>query len=171
MNLGCGSRIAQSGKGLKWVNVDKFPNEGVDVVANLEEPLPFQDESVGFIDLRHVLEHIKNYQSLLMECYRVLVPGGILHIAVPHANCRAAVADPTHFNYFVEESFFHFANTDIGFRTLQLPHLFDLVWLETVEHNRPVIDDGKPGSYFTEILVDLEKPCPDAPLSFVVGQP
>jgi len=140
--------------------MDKFANEGVDLVADLENPLPFKDESIHYIHARHVLEHIDNYLGLLMECYRVLIPGGTLHIAVPHAFCRAAMADPTHKQFFVEESFHHFTEGEIGFRTVQLPNLFNLGWLETVEHNRPGLDDGRPGAYFTEILVDLDKPCP-----------
>lgn len=162
LNLGCGNRIAQTNDKQRWLNVDQFPNDGVNLVANLEEGLPFKNESIHYIDLRHVLEHIDNYMDLLMECYRVLIPGGVLHVTVPHADCRAAKADPTHKHHFVEESFYHFCDAEyLGFRTVQLPNLFRFGWLETVEHYRPSIDDKKPGKYFTEILVDLDKPCPD----------
>lgn len=172
LNLGCGDWLAKSNGKQKWVNLDLTQHDGVDIVADLEDGLPFPSESADYINLSHVLEHIRNYVPLLMECYRVLKPGGILHIKVPHAFCRAAIADPTHVNQFVEESFYHFARTEyFGFKTLKLPHEFTLGWLETVRHPRPTIDGGIPGSYFTEILVDLEKPCPNAPLFFGEQQP
>jgi SAM-dependent methyltransferase len=164
LNLGCGNSFARPlEKNQTWVNIDREKRDGVDVVADLEDGLPmYEDGSVDLIVASHVMEHIKNYPQLMAECYRVLRPRGVLHIRTPAFPCRAAVADPTHYNYFVPESWLHFAsNADIGFDTLGMRGIgFILLWNETIEWRRPAIDDGRPGAYFTENIVEFEKDGP-----------
>jgi len=161
LNLGCGKGIRVTTDSEKWINLDMFPNPGVDVVHDLENPLPFEDESIDAILASHVLEHIKNWTGLMKECHRVLRPRGVLHIKVPEARCRAAYADPTHINYFVPETWLHFAKEiDIGFDTAEGLREWNLCWNEHIAHYRSGIDDGVPGNYFSELLVDLEKPGP-----------
>jgi len=50
--------------------------------------LPFSDNSVTEIRSDHFLEHLELplVVRVLKECYRVLVPGGILDFTVPHIN-------------------------------------------------------------------------------------
>lgn len=45
--------------------------------------LPFENESVEFITLLAVLEHIEDDFNMLMECSRILRPGGGMLITVP----------------------------------------------------------------------------------------
>jgi predicted SAM-dependent methyltransferase len=167
VNLGCGANIKESNSSTKWINLDMFNNEGVDVVQNLEDGLPcFEDDSVDLIFASHVLEHIKEWINLMKECCRVLKPKGILYLRVPEARCRAAIADPTHCNLFVNETWFHFDSTaKIGFDTLGVKEDlgFRIKWNETIGHYRNVIDDGVPGGYFTELVIDLEKIGDDYP--------
>jgi len=63
--------------------VDKDPYPGIDVIADITQPLAFADESFNVVLLSHTLEHISEPQKLLDECHRVLVPGGLLLLAVP----------------------------------------------------------------------------------------
>lgn len=63
--------------------VDKDPYPGINVVADITRPLPFEDESFDVVLLSHTLEHISEPQKLLDECRRVLVGGGLILIAVP----------------------------------------------------------------------------------------
>ena len=42
------------------VNMDIVPNHGVDIVADLEEKLPFADDRFDEIYADNVLEHVKN---------------------------------------------------------------------------------------------------------------
>jgi SAM-dependent methyltransferase len=56
------------------------------VIADLRDtPLPWMDSSVNLIHCSHTLEHLSKPDAikLLQDCYRMLVPGGILTIAVP----------------------------------------------------------------------------------------
>lgn len=57
-----------------------------DVVHDLGVfPWPFEDNSVDEILASHVLEHFTREGGIgfLMECYRILKPGGVLRLAVP----------------------------------------------------------------------------------------
>ena len=162
--LNLGSGLAPKA-GEEWVNLDynadyippaKYGVNGV--VADLESPLPFKDNTFSFILANHILEHIKNYEQLMCEIYRVLKIGGRLIIRVPYAFCRAAIADPSHVRQFVPESFFHFLPDNIGpVANRKFWGTFKLIDLEIIKHDRPGIDRGEVGSFFTEIYCELEK--------------
>ncbi len=107
VNLGCGPN-APAG----WLNVDGSwnawfshhrhlrkaletvglinPNLGAQwavrpLVHDLTRPLPFQKETFSAIYASHVLEHLyrADAQSLLLECRRILKPGGTIRLVVP----------------------------------------------------------------------------------------
>lgn len=66
-----------------WTNVDLyFPAE---LCLDLTRPLPFPDASVDAIYSQHFVEHLTKQQTagLLLECARVLRPGGWLRISTP----------------------------------------------------------------------------------------
>jgi predicted SAM-dependent methyltransferase len=80
LNLGCGSHFHTD-----WVNVD-FSKTGEGVIAqNLLEGIPFEDNTFEVVYHSHVLEHFPRDKArdFIQECYRVLMPGGIIRIAVP----------------------------------------------------------------------------------------
>lgn len=95
LNLGCGYNKVEG-----FTNVDWDPNCSPDVLANLEEVLPFDSHTVEEIRLFHVLEHLgpdaKTYLNIWKELYRVLKDGGIVNIVVPHWNHENFHHDPTH---------------------------------------------------------------------------
>ena len=82
LHLGCGKRIMTG-----WTNLDCFAAEGIAYECDFREPLPFADGVVTMLYSEHVLEHLREHeaQALLLECYRVLAPGGLLRIGVPDA--------------------------------------------------------------------------------------
>jgi SAM-dependent methyltransferase len=45
------------------------------------ESLPFEDESVEILILESVLEHVDSPTQSLVECFRVLKPGGVLYVS------------------------------------------------------------------------------------------
>lgn len=92
LNLGCGSNIIPG-----WRNHDSD--------LDFTKPLPFRDNSVEFINIEHALEHTNTAKAFLFmeEALRVLVPGGILRICVPHldritdrAHCRDLIVGNGH---------------------------------------------------------------------------
>jgi SAM-dependent methyltransferase len=102
LDLGCGATKEPHAFG-----VDNAELPDVDLVHDLLEfPYPFSDDSAKEIYLKHVLEHfpLRDLQRILGEVYRILAPGGVVHVRVPHVFSVAAWADPTHRMAFAFES-------------------------------------------------------------------
>lgn len=85
LNLGSGTFKLDG-----WENVD-LPEVDLSVF-----PWPWADGSADEILASHILEHFDRMtgENFLIQCHRVLVPGGKLHIAVPDMDkfidCRLA---------------------------------------------------------------------------------
>ena len=80
LNLGCGSRFHPD-----WTNVDfTATREGV-IAHDLNQNIPFPDESFDVVYQSHLLEHFSktNAELFLRECYRVLRPEGVFRVVVP----------------------------------------------------------------------------------------
>ena len=74
-------------KGFKIVSL--IPE--ADYVHNLDEyPLPFEDNSIEEIRASHIIEHLKEPLDFLKECYRIMKPGAIIVIRVPHMDSTGA---------------------------------------------------------------------------------
>ena len=103
LNVGCGSDIKPD-----FINLDSKGLPGVDIVHDIEQvPFPFNDEEFDYILCQDVLEHVE-YISVLKELYRILKPGGVVEIRVPHFSSVNNFRDPTHkkmFSVFVFEMF------------------------------------------------------------------
>jgi predicted SAM-dependent methyltransferase len=82
INIGCGPNFLAG-----WINVDIARSQGVDIVWDLRQGLPFASESCLAIFGEHVIEHMTKTDAkpLLRECYRVLQPEGILRLSTPDA--------------------------------------------------------------------------------------
>ena len=93
LNLGCGTHPLPG-----FVNVDLLKAAGVDLVADVGGPLPFESGAVALIYASHVLEHFPtdDVPRVLGEWRRVLRDGGTLLVAVPDLERIAArlVNDP-----------------------------------------------------------------------------
>jgi len=79
LHLGCGEKHFTG-----WINVDVISS--ADVVHDLTKPLPFESNSIEYIFNEHFIEHLTYDQGkkFLEECYRVLIPNGILRISTPN---------------------------------------------------------------------------------------
>jgi predicted SAM-dependent methyltransferase len=76
-----------------WTLLNAQPGPGVDIIGNCTDLSMFADGSVAEIYASHIFEHLgyeKELPGALTEANRVLVKGGILHVAVPdlEALCR-----------------------------------------------------------------------------------
>jgi SAM-dependent methyltransferase len=97
LNIGCGSsRILKSFDGGLCINVDKYETLGSDVSADLEKGLPFKDAHFSHIIAHNILEHIDDLVKGMEELDRLLAPGGILQIEVPHIGSFNHGTDATH---------------------------------------------------------------------------
>ena len=93
------------------VALDKAAQLGIEpVVANVEEPLPFEDASFDAVVAGELFEHLQFPEAVVVEARRVLRPGGVLVGSVPNAfriqsrlsflRGRPPEDDPTHLHMF-----------------------------------------------------------------------
>jgi hypothetical protein len=80
VNLGCGMRYHRA-----WRNYDLQPASSDVIAANFIDGIPLPDDVASALYHSHVLEHLPREiaRRFLLECRRVLMPGGILRIVVP----------------------------------------------------------------------------------------
>jgi SAM-dependent methyltransferase len=105
IELGCGEHKTPG-----YLAIDNADLPNVDVVADLEQGLPFlPDNSVDLIYSKSFFEHIDNFEGLMREMGRVLRPGGRLQGFVPHFSNPYYYSDPTHRRCFGLYTFAYFA--------------------------------------------------------------
>lgn len=81
LNLGCGFTVF---KAPNVVNLDMFPNDGVNVVWDLSKtPLPFKDNEFDLIIANHILEHIPGWWDCFKELARIVKVGGLIEVWLP----------------------------------------------------------------------------------------
>ncbi len=80
LHIGCGMRVIP---GFKHVDIIDAPH--IDYRCSVDNLCDFADGSVSLIYASHVLEHFGRHEveAVLKGWYRVLMPGGIVRIAVP----------------------------------------------------------------------------------------
>lgn len=127
LNLGCGLDIRKG-----FINVDFVKRNGVNIIHNLEEfPYPFKNNSIDYILMDNVLEHLENTIKVMEEIHRILKPNGIIEIIVPHYSGCMAFSHLTHKRFFGSGSFDIFEHnswerhSDIEFKILEKR----LIWL------------------------------------------
>lgn len=79
LNLGCGDDIRQG-----YVNCDLFKLQGVDLIIDLDKPLPFPDKSVDEVLFYNAIEHVKEPIFTIEEIWRVCKTGAKIFISAPH---------------------------------------------------------------------------------------
>ena len=107
LHLGCGRKILDG-----YVNLDIFESPGVDIVCDLNNGIPLEDNSFVEVLAVDVIEHIRPEKAIFLmnEVYRVLAPGGVFKVHVPEAPGISAYQDPTHICFWNEESFTYYIN-------------------------------------------------------------
>lgn len=139
LDVGCGGRKQVPAA----VGVDRVPGPAVDVVADLEGTLPFEDECADHVFAIHVLEHVRDLLGLMAELHRVLRPTGVLHVLAPEWHHPNAVADPTHCRLMDVQTFRYFCRSAPGvlpWRPLAVSASYDTVHADLV----PVKDAAHP---------------------------
>jgi len=117
LDLGCGKNKKE---GFFGVDVEKFP--GVDMVFDLTNPWPWEDESVDEIHCSHFIEHFDSVDRahIVNEAYRVLKPGGKMTLIAPHCFSERAYGDPSHKWPPVSSFWFFYLNKE--WRDREAPH-------------------------------------------------
>ena len=103
--MGCGTDIR-----LDFINLDKYPHPGVNVLHDIAYPLPFTNQTFQEVHANHVLEHLTEIIPIMNEVWRILAPRGTFHISVPFWSGSWARGDPTHRRFFDHNSFEPFSS-------------------------------------------------------------
>ena len=113
VDLGCGPHKTAGAWGF-----DRLAQPGVNVVCDLERPLPIRTGSVGAVHLRHIIEHVRELIPFMEEVYRVCRAGAEVQVVAPYYTSRGAFRDPTHVRFITEDTFQYFEPpTDYGVKT------------------------------------------------------
>jgi SAM-dependent methyltransferase len=117
LDLGCGKNKRQDFHG-----VDSIAFPGVDTVADLTKPWPWETSSVDEIHCSHTIEHFERLDRIHIanEIWRVLKPGAKATIIVPHWASNRAYGDMTHCWPPVSEMWFYYLSKD--WRAQNAPH-------------------------------------------------
>jgi SAM-dependent methyltransferase len=115
--IGCGSnrakKLSVQGRS-EWsglVTLDYEARHNPDVVHDLHDPLPFDDNTADEIHAYEVLEHFgkqgdyRFFFQQFTDFWRVLKPGGVLLGTVPLPGSPWAWGDPSHTRVIPKETF------------------------------------------------------------------
>lgn len=105
VDLGCG-RHKRPG----FLGIDRLQLDGVDMVWDVRDGLPFGDGTVDYVVADNLMEHIgEDFIYLMNRLHRALRTGGRLTIIVPGVHAPvAAFSDPTHVRWFTPETWDYF---------------------------------------------------------------
>lgn len=129
LEMGCGPRRVWAGS----TAIDINPRSQADVIHDLNDtPWPFPDNSFDIVIAEHVVEHLQDVVRTVEEVHRILRPGGVWYVEVPHFSSHHQHTDPTHLHSFGARSFdyfvpaaggvysFHYARADFRKRLARL---------------------------------------------------
>lgn len=93
-----------------WLYLDRHPFEGIDVVCDATQRLPFDDNSFIHVYSQDFLEHLPPEKKvhIINEIWRILKPDGVMEHYVPNAGSRNDFGSPTHLSHWSLQQFEHF---------------------------------------------------------------
>ncbi len=103
VDLGCGEN-----KDSDFCGVDVCPGPNVDIVADLNQKFPFEDNSVDEIKAHDSIEHLHDRLHTMNEIWRICKDGALVDIRVPSTDGRGAFQDPTHVSFWNINSFMYY---------------------------------------------------------------
>ena len=105
INLGSGTDYRGG-----WINIELSHDVIADHYLDVsKDKLPFEDNSIDYIEAIDLFEHILYPTFPMNECWRVLKDGGTLYIEVPYGGTEDYYKDPTHVRPFIPKTFKYFA--------------------------------------------------------------
>jgi predicted SAM-dependent methyltransferase len=81
LDIGCGK---QSQKKPGYFGIDINEEYEPDLVHDCNKGLPFKDKSIERVYMNNSLEHFKNPNYILSECFRTLESSGRIEVIVPN---------------------------------------------------------------------------------------
>ena len=90
LHIGCGDNELDG-----WLNTELCPR-GSQIYLDATRPFPFPGNTFEFIYSEHMIEHIglRDADAMLAECFRVLVPGGVIRLVTPDLAFLISLLEP-----------------------------------------------------------------------------
>ena len=152
IDLGCGKTKPDG-----FIGIDIAAGEGVDIVHDLSQGIPMDDNSVDYVRAYDFVEHLPNKINTMNEIWRVLQHGGLADIFVPSTEGSGAFQDPTHVSFWNENSFLYFTNKEKAYLELGQKYgfkgEFNLIDFVTLVKGKPWTEFG----YFEKKSIIKEK--------------
>jgi SAM-dependent methyltransferase len=122
---GGGSGVVRAGGAVHRVIVVDIRHQAQpDVVADLEGPLPFADQSVDGVVCLNVVEHLRDDRMVIRESARILRTGGLLVLVAPFLYPVHTASHPEFFvddfRRYTERQWRDLLRTEGGFRTVTI---------------------------------------------------
>lgn len=131
LNLGCGFNREEG-----FVGVDIIKHKGVDVICDLNNfPYPFKDNSVDYVKIFHVLEHLDNPVKVLEELYRIGKDKSYIEIIVPHWK-EDSSRNPWHKHHFRPIWFKVLCKGTSRSIRFKMKHKFELIKIKKIRGKR-----------------------------------
>jgi len=136
LDIGCGARKREG-----CIGLDRSPAADADVLANLDRGLPFLENSIDYVWMNHVIEHVPDFVAMMEEIWRVSRPGSVVEIRGPHFSCPEVVwGDPTHRRALTVTSFLCFTKEHDWYLTKARFHLLDCRLKRSMGEAKPKVN-------------------------------
>ena len=110
VEIGCGKTKTEG-----YLGMDRFQLPGVDIVADLNDTFPIEDNSVDVVYACHSLEHFDSIEKTMNEIYRICKHKAIVQVLAPYYYTTLNTANFYHLNVFNEDTFRFFTTfSDTG---------------------------------------------------------
>jgi SAM-dependent methyltransferase len=120
LDLGCGyfpyslallETKIKTGIGIDREISEEYQSQKIRLIkANIEKPLPLPEASFDSVLMLAVLEHLRRPKETLVECLRILKPGGRLIITIPTNYSRPLLETLARLNLISREEVFDHQN-------------------------------------------------------------
>jgi predicted SAM-dependent methyltransferase len=93
-----------------FVNIDIREAVKPDLVCDISQGLPFDNDSVDEVRAWDILEHLPGCVFIVEEIYRVLKAGSVFESFTPDAEYgQGAFQDPSHISFWCENSWLYYS--------------------------------------------------------------
>jgi len=108
LNLGCGYRKIEG-----YINIDIRPEVGPDMVLDISEGLPYDNE-IDEIRAVDFLEHVPIGRTIstIESIWKALKHHGKFYSVTPSTDGRGAFQDPTHVSFWNKNSFWYYMDDE-----------------------------------------------------------
>lgn len=132
LQLGCGMNQLHG-----WLNTDVEPDYGV-TFLDVTQPIPAPDNSFDFIFAEHLIENFgpEKLKSVLVECYRILKPGGSLRLTFYCADALRSKSNSKQINAFITRLTKAYLHLGKEIRTMLSESDFEEIIITTPESSR-----------------------------------